>query len=33
MNQSIHPYVIIKNFPYMFEIPKMHKFNGKEDPR
>ena len=32
-NEPIHPSVPTKSFPYKFEIPKIDKFKGKEDPR
>lgn len=32
-NKPIHPSIPIKDFPYKFEVPKMDKFKGKEDPQ
>lgn len=32
-NEPIHPSVPTKSFPYKFEIPKIDKFRGKENPR
>lgn len=31
-NDPIHPFIPIKYFPHNFEVPKMDKFKGKEDP-
>lgn len=32
-NEPIHPSVPKNTFPYKFEIPKIDKFIGKEDPK
>lgn len=32
-NEPIHPSVPMNTFSYKFEIPKIDKFIGKEDPR
>lgn len=32
-NESIHPNVPAKTFPYKFEVPKIDKFKEKEDPK
>lgn len=33
INEPINPSVLIKQFPFRFEIPCIGKFKGKEDPR
>lgn len=33
MSEPIHTSVLTKTFPYKFEVPKIDKFKGKEDPQ